>query len=135
MGFLMLSVPAIGPGSNVAGFLFAWGGAFAGGLVGSVVTSSLLGLRVRREGADRAAATLFGVLGAAAMALAPLAKGIVGGLLPESEAWYGAFDVAWLAMPWWFVYGIMVGFGVVVPLLGSKREATARSRGDQTPSA
>lgn len=128
VGFLMLFVPAFGRGSNIAGLVLSWGGGVAGIFIGGAVSILFMDMRLRRRRVDKAAATLFGILGIAAMVAAPFVRGVVASLLPDSEAWYGVFDTLWLLIPSWLIYGFMVGFGMAVVLLGSKRVANDNAR-------
>lgn len=134
VGFLMLSVPSFGAGSNILGLIQVFAGAIGGVSAGGVVSlfPALLEARVRRKRVDDVAATLFTVVGLVSMATAPLAKGIVASLLPDTAAWYGSegdLGTLWFFFPRWLVYGFLVGFGVVIVYVGSSRSHSSNTGG------
>ena len=122
LGFLMLLAPAVGPGSNILGLILSRGGGLMGMFVAGGVVILLLALRSGRRNVDAVAAPLFRILGVVAMIAAPIIKGVVTNLLFDADVDTTWLGVLWLSTPRWFVYGFMVGFGMIAVLLGSKRE-------------
>lgn len=136
LGFLMLVAPAFGRGSNIAGLAFSAVGGLGGIATLGAMTGLLIELRMKRRIVDRITSVFFVVIGVSMMIGAAFAKGAVASLLPDSDAWYGLFDVLWFFIPKWLVYGFMVGFGTTAVFMGSQpifslRDAKLRDLNDR----
>lgn len=116
----MLAAPVFGRGSNISGLVFSLVGGFGGIAMLGAVSGLLIAYRVKHKAVDRVASVSFSVLGVVMMISAPFAKSAVASLLPNSDAWYGLFDVLWFFIPKWLIYGFMVGFGMMAVFLGSQ---------------